>query len=122
MDKNTGAGTNADITVTELAVEQIREFMVQQKIEADTAGLRVSAAPGGCSGIQYWLNIDAEPRIDDIVVVQDGLNIFLDAASAGFLKGAEIDFVSTAEATGFKVNNPNETGGCDCSCSEQCSP
>ena len=110
----------ADISVTEEAVTQIRDFMAQQNIESDTAGLRVSAAPGGCSGIQYWLNIDQEPRIDDVVVEQDGLKIFLDASSAGFLRGAEIDFVTTGEVSGFKVNNPNETGGCSCDCSQQC--
>lgn len=112
--------TTASIALTESAIEQVRQFMVQEEVAGDTAGLRVSATPGGYSGFRYWLNIEEHPLPDDLVVEQKGLRIFLDASSATYLDGAEIDFVSTVDTSGFKVTNPNEPSNCGCDCSEQC--
>ncbi len=108
----------ATIALTESAIDQVKRFMVQENVAIDTAGLRVSATPGGCSGFRYWLNIEEHPLPDDSVVEQDGIRIFLDASSATYLDGAEVDFISTVDAAGFKVKNPNEPSGCDCS--DQC--
>jgi iron-sulfur cluster assembly protein len=113
--------TVARIALTESAIDQVREFMKQERIAVDTAGLRVSATPGGCSGLRYWLNIEEHALPDDHVVEQDGLRIFLDASSARHLSGAQIDFISTVDASGFKVRNPNEPSNCSCDCSEECS-
>jgi iron-sulfur cluster assembly protein len=112
--------TVVSIALTASAIDQVKQFMVQERIAADTAGLRVSATPGGCSGFRYWLNIEEHALPDDHVVEQDGLRIFLDASSAKYLSGAEIDFVSKVDASGFKVQNPNETSNCGCDCSEEC--
>lgn len=112
--------TIASIALTDSAIDQVRQFMVQEKVAIDTAGLRVSATPGGCSGFRYWLNIEEHALPDDYVVVQNGLRIFLDASSARHLCGAEIDFVSTVDAAGFKIQNPNEPSDCGCDCSDQC--
>jgi len=112
--------TTASIALTDSAIEQVRQFMVQEKVAIDTAGLRVSAMPGGCSGFRYWLNVEEHALPDDFVVEQDGLQVFLDSSSATYLNGAEIDFVSTVDASGFKVTNPNEPSNSGCDCSEQC--
>lgn len=108
------------LTLSEAAREQVQQFMVREQIIAETAGLRISASPGGCSGFRYWLNIEEHPLPTDQVIDQNGLRVFLDEASAICLNGAEIDFVSTGDASGFKVNNPNEPTTCGCDCSEQC--
>jgi iron-sulfur cluster assembly accessory protein len=112
--------TTTTIALTETAIDQVKQFMVQEKVAIDTAGLRVSATPGGCSGFRYWLNIEEHPLPDDSVVEQDGLRIFMDASSATYLDGAEVDFISSVDAAGFKVSNPNEPSNCGCDCSEQC--
>jgi len=112
--------TTASVAMTDKAIDQVKQFMLQQDVAIATAGLRVSAMPGGCSGFRYWLNVEEHALPDDSVVEQGGLRIFLDASSATYLDGAEIDFVSTDDATGFKVTNPNEPSNCGCDCSEQC--
>ena len=112
--------TIARIALTDSAVDQVRQFMVQEQVAIDTAGLRVSATPGGCSGFRYWLNVEEHALPDDQVVVQGGLRIFMDEASARNLSGAKIDFISTVEASGFKVFNPNEPSNCGCDCSNEC--
>lgn len=110
----------ASIALSDSAAEQVKLFMNQQGVEMDTAGLRVSAAPGGCSGFRYWLNVEEHPLPDDSVMEQDGLRVFLDAVSAQCLAGATIDFVSNGETSGFKVSNPNEPSSCSCDCSQEC--
>lgn len=112
--------TIASIALTDSAIDQVRQFMVQEQVAIDTAGLRVSATPGGCSGFRYWLNVEEHALPDDHVVVQGGLRIFMDESSARYLSGAEIDFVSAVDACGFKVSNPNEPSNCGCDCSNEC--
>jgi iron-sulfur cluster assembly protein len=103
-----------DIKVTDAALEQVQSFIKEQDIPAATAGLRVSVMPGGCSGFKYGLEIAERPIDDDLTVNQDGLRIYVDAFSAQYLNGTEIDYVSTMQASGFTFNNPNSTGGCGC--------
>ena len=106
--------TTVRITLTEKALEQVRSFIEQEDVPPETAGLRVTVMPGGCSGFKYGLNIEERALDDDIVVEQDGLRVFVDAFSGQYLQGTEIDFVSTMQASGFTFTNPNATGGCGC--------
>jgi len=69
---------------------------------------------GGCSGYQYNLDFDKEARMGDTTISADGINIYVDAISAGYLKGTVIDFVSGLQGTGFKFNNPNAKRTCGC--------
>ena len=103
-----------DIKVTDAALEQVKSFIKEQNVPEETAGLRVSVLPGGCSGFRYSLEIAERPMDDDLKVTQDGLRIYVDAFSAQYLNGTEIDYVSTMQASGFTFNNPNATGGCGC--------
>jgi iron-sulfur cluster assembly protein len=106
--------TTVDLKITEAAIEQVRNFIEQADAPADTAGLRVAVMPGGCSGFRYALNIEDGPQDDDIVIERGGLNVYIDAFSGQYLQGAEIDYVETMQASGFKFNNPNSAGGCGC--------
>jgi iron-sulfur cluster assembly accessory protein len=103
-----------NIGLTEKAQEQVRNFMEQENVSPETAGLRVSVMPGGCSGFKYGLNIEAKPLDDDLIVQRGDVRVFVDAFSAQYLNGTEIDYVSTMQASGFTFNNPNATGGCGC--------
>jgi len=103
-----------NIGLTDQALEQVRNFMKQEDVAPDTAGLRVSVMPGGCSGFRYGLNIEEKPLDDDLIVQRGDVRVFVDAFSAQYLNGTEIDYVSTMQASGFTFNNPNATGGCGC--------
>ena len=106
--------TIVDVSLTMSAVEQVRKFIEQEDVPVETAGLRVSVLPGGCSGFKYGLNIEERPLDDDLVVQQDDLRIFVDVFSGQYLQGTTIDFVSTMQQSGFTFNNPNASGGCGC--------
>ena len=100
------------IHLTASAVEAVRNAIKQEGQEGD--GLRVSVVGGGCSGYQYNLDFEKEPRDDDTVLTFDGVRIFVDSVSAGYLMGTTIDFVSGLNGTGFKFNNPKAKRTCGC--------
>jgi iron-sulfur cluster assembly accessory protein len=101
-------------TLTGRAAEEVRKFITQEQVPADTAGLRVSVLPGGCSGFKYSLNIEERPLDDDLVSEINGVRVFVDGFSAQYLAGVTIDYVSSMQGSGFTFNNPNATGGCGC--------
>lgn len=101
------------ISVTPKAVQMIKITREQEGID-DTHGLRVAVRGGGCSGFEYALDFEKEQRPTDFVLEFDGLNIFIDAISARYLSGTEIDYVMGMTGAGFKFNNPKAAGTCGC--------
>ena len=102
-----------DLTLTPEAATKVRGFL-EEFGETPAAGLRVAVLPGGCSGFQYEVDIDAGPDGDDEILLHDGIRIFVDPFSAQYLEGIEIDYVSSLMGSGFSFRNPQATGGCGC--------
>ncbi len=101
-----------ELLLTDNAIQQVKKLLARDNHEG--YGLRVSVANGGCSGFSYQLKFEKEAAPEDIVVVRSGLNIYIDSASAAYLKGTVIDFVAGLYGGGFKFSNPNATGTCGC--------
>jgi iron-sulfur cluster assembly accessory protein len=102
------------MTLTPQAAEEVQKFIAQEQVPADTAGLRVSVLPGGCSGFKYSLNIEERALDDDLVQAVNGVRVFVDGFSAQYLSGVTIDYVTSMQGSGFTFSNPNATGGCGC--------
>jgi iron-sulfur cluster assembly accessory protein len=102
------------LTVTQGATTEVKKFMDAEGVSYEKGGLRVSVQPGGCSGFKYGLLIEDQPAEDDLVVQQDGFNVFIDPFSAQYISGVTIDYVSSMQGSGFTFKNPNATGGCGC--------
>jgi iron-sulfur cluster assembly accessory protein len=102
------------LVLTGRAAEEVQKFIVQEQVPAETAGLRVSVLPGGCSGFKYSLNIEERPLEDDMVAEVNGVRVFVDGFSAQYLTGVTIDYVTSMQGSGFTFSNPNATGGCGC--------
>lgn len=100
------------VVITDAAVKAIKEAISAEGEAGD--GLRISVVGGGCSGYQYSLDFDKEERMGDVVMSCDGVNIYIDSVSAGYMKGTTIDYVSGLHGTGFKFNNPNAKRTCGC--------
>ncbi len=103
-----------DVALTPNAAEKVREFMTAEEVPNETAGLRVSVTPGGCSGFKYALNIEETALDDDVITESQDVRLFVDAFSAQYLGGTRIDYVSNLSGNGFTFNNPSATGGCGC--------
>lgn len=101
------------LNITETAVAEIKRFMETESV-AGEAGLRVGVVPGGCSGFQYSLNIEEKSNDGDIILETNGLRVFVDAMSAQYLSGIEVDYVSSVMGSGFTFKNPNASGSCGC--------
>jgi iron-sulfur cluster assembly protein len=106
--------TGFNMTLTERAAEEVRKFIAQEQVPPETAGLRVSVLPGGCSGFKYSLNIEERALDDDMVHEINGVRVFVDGFSAQYLAGVTVDYVSSMQGSGFTFSNPNASGGCGC--------
>jgi iron-sulfur cluster assembly protein len=102
------------LVLTDRAVEEVRKFMSAEQVPAETAGLRVSVLPGGCSGFKYSLNIEERSLEDDAVMDVNGVRLFVDGVSMQYLNGVTVDYVTSMQGSGFTFHNPNSTGGCGC--------
>lgn len=106
------------ITVTLEAAAKLTELIAEENKGTqvpETAGLRLFAQGGGCSGLQYGLKIEKEPNQNDVVFESNGIKIFIDPISIRYLDGSEIDFEKNEMmGGGFKINNPNAKGTCGC--------
>lgn len=102
------------LTLSPRAAEEVRRFMVEEKVPEESAGLRIGVMPGGCSGFRYSLNLEEKPLDDDIVIESNGVRMFVDGFSAQHLNGVNIDYKSNFQESGFAFENPNATGGCGC--------
>jgi iron-sulfur cluster assembly protein len=102
------------ILLTESAAEEIKRYMVDQKIE-DGAMLRVGIAGGGCSGLQYTLGFETEfdPAID-ARYEQHGVAIVTSKKMSLHMDGTTISFQEGPMGRGFSIDNPNvpRGGGC----------
>ena len=103
-----------NLIITDRAAEEVRKFMDAEQVPVESAGLRVSVLPGGCSGFKYSLNIEERALEDDAVVEVSGVRVFVDGFSMQYLTGITIDYTSSMQGSGFTFNNPNASGGCGC--------
>jgi iron-sulfur cluster assembly protein len=76
--------------------------------------LRVAVVGGGCSGLQYEMELQDAPASRDILVESGGIRVVVDPKSALYVTGSELDFVDALQDGGFKVRNPNAANTCSC--------
>jgi len=75
--------------------------------------LRVAVVGGGCSGLQYKMDLQDAPANRDILVETAGVRVVVDPKSALYVTGSELDYVEALDG-GFKVKNPNAATSCSC--------
>lgn len=100
------------ITLTRGAIDRVRA-LIQEK-EASGFALRVFVSGGGCSGMQYGMGLEPEPRADDLRYQFEDVQVVVDPMSMNFLAGSNIDYIDDLMAGGFKIENPNAVSSCGC--------
>jgi iron-sulfur cluster assembly accessory protein len=101
------------ITLTPAAAEKLESIMKEKGV-LETHGLRVFVSGGGCSGLQYGMTFDSNPRSVDTVFTQHGLRVIIDPQSLRYMEGANIDYVDSLMGGGFHIENPNAVSSCGC--------
>lgn len=99
------------VTITDVATAKISELLSQQD---GVLGLRLSAAPGGCSGYQYGMAFAESQQEGDWVGEFGGVKVFIDPQSATVLNGIKVDYIESLQQTGFTITNPNAVRSCGC--------
>lgn len=100
------------IRLTDAAIATVHNLLEQKNVP--DYGLRVFVAGGGCSGMQYGMALEAEPRPYDHIIEQGGVKVFIDPTSMMYLNDATIDYVDSIMGGGFKIDNPNAVSSCGC--------
>jgi iron-sulfur cluster assembly protein len=100
------------IKVLPKAAEKVTSLLVKQGRPAGV--LRVAVIGGGCSGLQYKMDLQDQPANRDILVETGGVKVVVDPKSALYVTGSELDYVDALQDGGFKVKNPNAATSCSC--------
>jgi len=99
------------IRLTLSAAQKVGKLLAKQG--RPTGVLRVAVVGGGCSGLQYKMDLQDGPANRDILVETGGLRVVVDPKSALYVTGSELDFIDALDG-GFKVKNPNAATSCSC--------
>ena len=102
------------ISLSENAAAKIRSLLAAQS--AGASGLRVKVVGGGCSGLQYKMDLDVE-RPGDKVFGNDDAKLLVDRKSFLYLNGTELDYNEGLMQSGFSLHNPNVKRSCGCGAS-----
>jgi iron-sulfur cluster assembly protein len=97
------------VTLSDNAINKIRQLVAEQP----DAGLRVKVVGGGCSGLQYRMEIDSAKERDKIFE-RGGARLIVDKKSFLYLNGSELDYAEELMASGFRLVNPNVKRSCGC--------
>src|SRR6185295_11042147 len=100
------------IKVTNNAAKKITSLLTRQGRSQGV--LRVAVVGGGCSGLQYKMDLQDAPASRDILVETGGIKVVVDPKSALYVTGSELDYVDSLQDGGFKVKNPNAATSCSC--------
>ena len=101
------------VTVSEIAKNKIVELRQKDGL-TDNYAIRVGVQGGGCSGLMYDLQFDAQQQPADHVVEDKGIKILVDRKSLLYLAGTELDFSDGLNGKGFQFKNPNASRTCGC--------
>lgn len=100
------------IKVLPNAARRVSNLLARQGRPAGV--LRVAVMGGGCSGLQYKMDLQDAPANRDILVESGGIRVVVDPKSALYVTGSELDFSDALQGGGFKVTNPNAATTCSC--------
>jgi iron-sulfur cluster assembly protein len=100
------------IKVSSSAAEKVTSLLVKQGRPQGV--LRVAVVGGGCSGLQYKMDLQDAPANRDILVESGGIKVVVDPKSALYVTGSELDYIDALTEGGFKVKNPNAASSCSC--------
>src|SRR5437764_12098355 len=98
-------GNERLVKVTEAASRKLASLL-EEKGKPNGA-LRLAVIGGGCSGLQYTMDLVEGPANRDILIQASNVRVVVDPKSALFVSGSLLDYSDDLQKGGFKVTNPN---------------
>jgi len=105
-------GNERLVRATENASRKLMSLLEKQG--RPNGALRVAVIGGGCSGLQYKMDLVDGPANRDILVETAGIRVVVDPKSALFVSGSVLEYSDDLQKGGFKVTNPNAVAHCSC--------
>lgn len=109
---NFRVGDERLVKLTPSAARKVAALLAKQG--RGSGVLRVAVVGGGCSGLQYKMDLQDGPASRDILVESGGVRVVVDPKSALYVTGSELDYIEALQDGGFKVKNPNAATTCSC--------
>ncbi len=104
------------VSMTEAAIQRV--VSVRKRRQTPEAILRVGVRGGGCSGLEYYVDLVPEPQPKDKIFEFEGpdgkMVLAVDRKSYLFLNGSELDFKKGMMRSGFEFTNPIASRSCSC--------
>ncbi|SVA91229.1 uncharacterized protein METZ01_LOCUS144083 [marine metagenome] len=104
--EKSGSNNGQLIQLTPIAKERVKSIIDSEDLEVE--GLRVSITGRTTNTFEYSLGLEVELHPDDVVIDLGDLKVLVDSQSMDSLKGSIIDYVEDLNASGFRVDNPNQ--------------
>lgn len=95
------------VEVTDLAVENLKAYMQENKIDS---ALRIALMQGGWSGPSLGLALD-EPKESDATYDHNGLKFLIDNNLLTTCGNVRVDFIDAGMRSGFSISSTNPVGG-----------
>ena len=105
-------GNEKLVKISEGAGAKLTSLLTRQG--RPNGALRVAVIGGGCSGLQYKMDLVDGPANRDIMVQSAGVRVVIDPKSALFVSGSVLEYSDDLQKGGFKVTNPNAVAHCSC--------
>lgn len=99
------------ISITETAAEKVKNAISKR---GKGLGIKVGVKTTGCSGLAYVLEYVDEPTKEDIKIISEGIQIFVDPKALPYIEGMTMDWAKNGLNEGFNFINPKERDRCGC--------
>ncbi len=106
---------SGEIAISDVAAEKLKAIMEAEKKDPAMHGLRLGVRGGGCSGLEYVMELDT-PRDDDKVFTHPamGVRVLVDPKSILHISGSILDYSEGLMGSGFAMKNPQVKSACGC--------
>ncbi len=109
---NYKVGNERLVKVTEAASRKLASLLDEKG--KPNGALRLAVIGGGCSGLQYTMDLVEGPANRDILIQASDVRVVVDPKTALFVSGSVLDYSDDLQKGGFKVTNPNAVAHCSC--------
>lgn len=100
------------VTFTEGAIAELHRLL-QQDSNTEGKKLRIGVKGGGCSGMTYILNFEAQ-QPEDLLFEVEGIPCIMNPTHEMYLFGMQVQWEGGLNSRGFTFINPNATKTCGC--------
>ncbi|MFM7911958.1 MAG: HesB/IscA family protein [Bacteroidota bacterium] len=101
------------LQISQKAADKVQSLL-QDPEQSGKSYLRISVLSGGCSGLSYRMDFEADAQPEDQRFEDKCVQLLCDKKSLVYLIGTELDFSDGLNGKGFHFNNPNAARSCAC--------